>query len=979
MTFKKLLRKLNSYLRQARKFRTPLILLMGIAAFAVFQNPVVSQSETMKKLEGQAIDLRFMTRWNDAQFLDEQDVKRQTEQLQKEQGVLPPAKPLDGVKRAIADFREKHLTFGTLEEYGQHPRVELVGITTQSLDQGLLTKLLDDQLQYEEEQEKKSGKKTASLASPPAPVATFAAPGEAPAPAAAPVAEKAPAPAPAPAAEKAPAPAPTPFAEKAPAPAAAPSAEKAPAPAAPPIAEKAPAPAPTPAAEKAPASAPTPAAEKAPAPAPLPLEESAPERKYSDALKLMGKGRWPLPRAVYSYALERLFELGAKTIVIDILYVSSQTSLDPRLNAALDRIDEAKGEVGISDELIGDLEAVLGDEGALTPAVYLGLQRLEAAKSQLKLSDAQMARIQQILKREGKRVKDGDEPFAETLERHKGKVVLAFSNNKSTDENGKATIQFLKPNSVLTEALGVDGLGYAFFQPDADGVVRRVDSFTSQFKESNMGHLQSGPDDWLRFSPLGVQKFTGNDIKPQSEIINYRGAAGTFEVLPIEELFSDSILKTDPRYDGGARFKDKLIYLGPISETFHDEHRTPLGTQPGVEIHAHYGAALIDGKPILEFPKNKELWLLVGALLVSAVLLMALERVLLRMGIGIAVVFGYMAASYVLFATKHVMLPVVVPLLAVLVVGGVITMFDFAIEQLEKAHVRGVLDKYVSSNVASMVINQGDSFDQALRGQNKAVSVLFSDIRGFTTLSESRTPEKLVEQLNEYFLQMVDRVLGQQGTLQKFIGDAIMAVWGDTHSLGTTVDCMGAVRAALKMRVALAELNAGWSLNPDREELSIGVGINHGHVVVGELGHPQRMEFTCLGDGVNLAARLESATKQFGVDILVAEEAEKLTRDQVIYRRVDLAVFKGKTLPIAVFTPLGEAGMDAPAWLAKYHAALDLFHERKFETAQAAFDAVNEEMGGDDYLCKMYHKRCDYYLENPPEADWNGSWVLTDK
>ena len=968
MTFKKLLRKLNSYLRQARKFRTPLILLMGMAVFAIFQNPQVSQSETMKKLEGQAIDFRFMTRWNDAKFLDEQDVRRQTEQLQKEQGVVPPAKPLDSIVRAVADFREKYLTFGTLEEYGQHPRVELVGITTQSLDQGLLTKLLDDQVQYEEEQEKKSGKKTASLALPQASAASLAAPGEAPAPV--------------PAAEKAPAPAPVPAAENAPAPAAVPAAEKAPAPAPAPAAENAPAPAPAPASGNAPAPAPAPAvAESAPvsAQAPAPLEDAAPERKYSDALKLMGKGRWPLPRAVYSYALERLFELGAKTIVIDILYVSSQTSLDPRLNAALDRIDEAKGEVGISDELIGDLEAVLGDEGALTPAVYLGLQRLEAAKSQLKLTDIQMARIQQILKREGKRVKDGDEPFAETLERHKGKVVLAFSNNKSTDENGKSTIQFLKPNPVLTEALGVDGLGYAFFQPDADGVVRRVDTFTSQFKESNMGHLQSGPDDWLRFSPLGVQKFTGKEVKPQSEIINYRGAAGTFEVLPIEELFSDQILKSDPRYDGGNRFKDKLVYLGPISETFHDEHRTPLGTQPGVEIHAHYGAALIDGKPILEFPKHKELWLLVGALLVSAVLLMALERVLLRMGIGIAVVVGYVAVSYVLFATKHIMVPVVVPLLAVLAVGGVITMFDFAIEQLEKAHVRGVLDKYVSSNVASMVINQGDSFDQALRGQNKAVSVLFSDIRGFTTLSESRTPEKLVEQLNEYFLQMVDRVLGQQGTLQKFIGDAIMAVWGDTHSLGTTVDCMGAVRAALKMRVALEELNAGWGPNPDREELSIGVGINHGHVVVGELGHPQRMEFTCLGDGVNLAARLESATKQFGVDILVAEEAEKLTRDQVVYRRVDLAVFKGKTLPIAVFTPLGETGMDVPAWLAKYHAALDLFQARNFEAAKVAFTSVNAEMGGEDYLCKMYCKRCDHYLANPPEADWNGSWVLTDK
>ena len=243
MTFKKLLRKLNSHLRQARKFRTPLILIMGLGAFWVFQNPKVSQSDTMKKLEGQAIDLRFMARWNDAKFLDDQDVLRQTEKLQKEQGIVPPSKPFDKVTRALADFREKYLTFGTLDEYGQHPKVELVGITTQSLDQGLLTKLLDDQLKYEEEQEAKSGKKTGSVMPPAAQEAVFAAPGEPPAPA--------------PAAEKA-----------------------------------APAPAP------APAPAVTPAAQTAPAPADGSPVEVPGDRKYSDALKLMGKGRWPLPRAV---------------------------------------------------------------------------------------------------------------------------------------------------------------------------------------------------------------------------------------------------------------------------------------------------------------------------------------------------------------------------------------------------------------------------------------------------------------------------------------------------------------------------------------------------------------------------------------------------------------------------------------------------------------------------------------------------------
>ena len=123
---------------------------------------------------------------------------------------------------------------------------------------------------------------------------------------------------------------------------------------------------------------------------------------------------------------------------------------------------------------------------------------------------------------------------------------------------------------------------------------------------------------------------------------------------------------------------------------------------------------------------------------------------------------------------------------------------------------------------------------------------------------------------------MVGSVLQHNGTLQKFIGDAIMAVWGDTHSKGIEADALQGVTAALQMRGALAKLNASWKENPDRTKLSIGVGVNHGEVIVGNIGHPQRMEFTVLGDGVNLAARLESATKQFHTDILVGEQVEKL-------------------------------------------------------------------------------------------------------
>ena len=953
MKLKKLIRKLNSQLRQARKYRTPFIFVVGLIVFGILQTSSVRDSDALKKIEGQTIDKRFVIRDSNS--------------------------PL-----------------------GQHPEIELVGITTKSLDQSSINGLLEEAQKVEDERYAKAHPELFTPIPAPVPKAE------------APKAEAPKADVPKEAAPKAEAP-------KAEAPKAEIPKEEAPKAEVPKVE--------APKADVPKEEAPKADAPKADAPAPNAANlqhrdsvmaaaqepgdkssavkiETAPsefgagksgvsalppsDRNYSEALKMMRGGKWPLPRAVYAYALDRLFEMGAKVVAIDIMLVSSRPSLDGRLSDGLDKLEAMKATYGITDELFDKIDGVLEDEGDVAPSIVLGLKRLEEQKKELGLTEAQKLRINALLEREGKRLREGDDVLAEALEKYKGRVVLAFGTSPQPD----GSVATLAVNETLGAALGADGSGFVGFDPDIDRPIRRVRAMTSQMRESGKAQFQSGPDDWIRFGPLAAAKLRGTKVNPPEgvevggkkvfpqspvEFINYRGPEGTYEPLPIEELFNERILTTDPRYQGGNRFKDKLVFLGPLAETFHDVHPTPLGTMPGVEIHANYAAAILDNIPIKEFPEQWKLWLVVGAVLVSAVLLLGVEQVLARMGILVGVIGAYCIASYFLFAKANLMIPVILPMIALLCVGGFITIFDFAIEQLEKAHVRGVLDKYVSSNVASMVINQGDSFDQALRGQNKPVSVLFSDIRGFTTLSESRSPEVLVAQLNEYFLQMVDRVLAQGGTLQKFIGDAIMAVWGDTHSLGNDVDCLAAVRSALKMRQALHDLNLGWAELEDREELSIGVGINHGHVTVGELGHPQRMEFTCLGDGVNLAARLESATKQFGVDILVAREAQLITQDKIVYRRVDMAIFKGKTEPIHVFTPLGEVGMQVPAWLDHYHAALDQFHRREFAEAKVAFGKVYDEMGGDDFLCKMYQKRCDHYMEEPPDADWDGSYKLTEK
>ena len=316
---------------------------------------------------------------------------------------------------------------------------------------------------------------------------------------------------------------------------------------------------------------------------------------------------------------------------------------------------------------------------------------------------------------------------------------------------------------------------------------------------------------------------------------------------------------------------------------------------------------------------------------------------------------------------------------AFLSTGLVGLVFNFLIEQLERARIRGVLDRYVSTSVAELVLRESDQFEHALRGQRRSVTCLFSDIRGFTTMTEGAVPENLIEQLNEYFYKMVDAVLAAEGTLQQFVGDAIMAVWGNTHTVDPAVGARHAVRAALVMRVALKDLNMTWSDNPLRREFKIGVGVNHGEVIVGSLGHPRRMEYATIGDGINTAARLETSTKQFGCTILVGEPVEVLTREWFHYRRIGRVQFKGKLKTIEVYTPLGEKGSSCPPWLETYHEAIGLFCKREFQDASAAFEAVQAQIEGEDHLCEMYLARCKANLSDPPAEGWDGSWTLTEK
>jgi adenylate cyclase len=261
------------------------------------------------------------------------------------------------------------------------------------------------------------------------------------------------------------------------------------------------------------------------------------------------------------------------------------------------------------------------------------------------------------------------------------------------------------------------------------------------------------------------------------------------------------------------------------------------------------------------------------------------------------------------------------------------------------------------------------------------VTILFSDLIGFTTLAEKADPEALVAQLNEHLSGMTSVIFSNGGTLDKFIGDAIMAVWGNVRSLGMAQDAKNCAHAALGMRRELRKLNEKWR-GEGRMGLGMAIGINQGEVIVGNIGSQERMDPTVIGDAVNLASRLESLTRVYGLDILVGASAAELVRDEVYLRSVARVQVKGKIKPADVFTFIGshDEKLDPEflKWLETYEEGLEKFRVRDFTEAKILFSRFLE-FYPDDRLAKMYLERALEYEQAPPDEAWEAVEVFEKK
>ena len=578
-----------------------------------------------------------------------------------------------------------------------------------------------------------------------------------------------------------------------------------------------------------------------------------------------------------------------------------------------------------------------------------------------------------------------DAALAEVLAKYPGRIVLAATTQMQSadplsDKISRTQFIAQQPNSKLLAAAGAESMGFVTFASDVDDVRRHFDYRTSDVRENpTLAGVVDDTRDLWKFAPLAVAKFTGKPLPSEyDQPLNFTGPARSYQARPVEELFIDSVWRSETGGRGGAAFRDKLVFYGPIAEVLHDTLNTPYGEMPGVEIHAQLAASLLEGRTLRDAsPLLTRTLALLGTLAAALAVLFipnAIAQVAAVLALGALLAFGTQLA----FTHGGVLVPVVPTIFGLALTGALGVVYQFLLEQWEKAHTRKVLNRFVSKRIAAVVLRNAEEFENARRGEKRPVAILFSDIRSFTSWSEKAEPEHLVGQLNEYFERMVNHIEAQDGNVQKFIGDAILAAWGDTHTNGPADDAARAVRTALAMRKSLGELNSAWAERPERIVITIGIGINHGDVVVGEVGHPERREYTVLGDGVNFAARMESATKQFHTDCLVGESVEALTRARFIYRHVDYVRVKGKTRPVNIYIPLSDHLTPPPEWLADYHRARALYIARDFPAAAALFREVKERIG-EDFLCQQYADRCTHYTTEPPPPDWDGSYTLTEK
>ncbi len=604
-----------------------------------------------------------------------------------------------------------------------------------------------------------------------------------------------------------------------------------------------------------------------------------------------------------------------------------------------------------------------------------------------------------------------DAMFASKLEQRKVVLGYYFSNSESgvTASTSGAlpepaftagsfkgrSINFMKWDSFganLPE-LQIKAASAGHFNPvvDFDGVVRRIPMIVEHngnyYESLSLAVVRSVLDmpklvpgfvtgqnkDYGGLEWLTLESPQGNLNIPVdgevSALVPFRGGRGTFRYISVSDVLSERVQVAD--------LQNKIVLVGTSAPGLMDMRTTPVGeVYPGVEVHANMVSGILSQSvkqnPPYVVGANVVLLLLIGLTLSLILPLLSPVR-------GMLVTIGMIMADIVLnkwlWSSGDIALPLAGGILMILTLFALNMTFGYFVESRAKKQITGLFGQYVPGElVDEMAKNPGAV---SMEGESREMSILFSDVRGFTTISEGLEPKELSLLMNEFLTPLSRIIYKQRGTIDKYMGDCIMAFWG--APLADERHAYNAIMAGLEMQRALAELqphfkSRGWP------EIQIGVGINTGRVSVGNMGSEVRVAYTVMGDAVNLASRLEGITKEYGAQMLVGE-LTKLAAPEFAYREVDLVRVKGKEKPVTIFEPIGlnsEVAMEVLEELKLFHQVLKLYRKQDWDKAELQLLSLCN-MNPQSKLYKVYAERVAFCRRNPPGENWDGVFVFKTK
>ena len=559
--------------------------------------------------------------------------------------------------------------------------------------------------------------------------------------------------------------------------------------------------------------------------------------------------------------------------------------------------------------------------------------------------------------------------------------------------------------------------GLVSFDLDEDGFYRRYllgQNFNNKIYNSFAAEIikiYSGLDRDLRVKDRDKEFILGPYAIPKydnaSVLINYSGPAGTFQQYSFDNVLDDVDFDLLEEYDldsfddpgdselgippgllYSGKLKDKIVLIGSTMQELHDEFSTPFlevrddqgklakKLTPGVEIHANALNMILSGNYLYKIPY---LWSIGVLIILSITIFLITKYIPTFWGAFIAILASllYFIIAFYLFSKLNYVIEIVSPSLVILFSFIGHNLYQYVLSQHEKRLIKGAFSHYVPEKVVSQILENPEKL--TLGGEERIVTVLFSDVAGFTSISEKLSPAELVQLLNEYLTSMTDQVLQHQGIIDKYEGDAIMAEFGmpvayDNHAYM-------ACQAALSMQTELRNLRRKWK-SENKPLLSARIGINTGEVIVGNMGSRNVFDYTVMGDHVNLGSRLEGANKFYGTSIMISEYTYNHVKDDFYTRELDLIRVKGKEKPIKVFELIASKKIQLEQrfqdMLEIYLRGLNHYKAQAWDDAIDCFESCLK-IRPNDTPSSEYRSRCIEYKFNAPSADWDGVTVMKEK